>query len=235
MFVLNFDKVPTSVFSSFNNVELSLGSRVKGETDSASKRRRCPISGGFTKNTWQRRNLQRGIFCLWEFNSIFLKGMYNSFREISIYQQIMELTCKFLFFFFKYFYFVLEYSWFTMLYSFRCTAKWFSYTYTHINSFKILFPFRLLQTIEYNSLCYRVGPCLLSILNIAVCTGQSQTHKISLSPTFPLFPLSPFLTSDLQAISAPAPLGRALPIPWCPKTQLHPQKEPSGTWGVSGL
>ena len=47
MFVLNFDKVPTSVFSSFNNVELSLGSRVKGETDSASKRRRCPISGGF--------------------------------------------------------------------------------------------------------------------------------------------------------------------------------------------
>ena len=99
MFVLNFDKVPTSVFSSFNNMELSLGSRVEGETDSASKRRRCPISGGFIKNTWQRRNLQRGIFCLWEFNSIFLKGMYNSFREISIYQQIMELTCKFLFFF----------------------------------------------------------------------------------------------------------------------------------------
>ena len=52
------------------------------------------------------------------------------------------------FFFFKYFYFVLEHSWFTMLYNFRCTAKWFSYTYTYINSFKILFPFRLLQTIE---------------------------------------------------------------------------------------
>ena len=34
MFVLNFDKVPTSVFSSFNNVELSLGSRLEGETDS---------------------------------------------------------------------------------------------------------------------------------------------------------------------------------------------------------
>ena len=52
------------------------------------------------------------------------------------------------FFFFKYFYFVLEHSWFTMLYNFRCTSKWFSYTYTYINSFKILFPFRLLQTIE---------------------------------------------------------------------------------------
>ena len=53
----------------------------------------------------------------------------------------------------------------------------------HINVsilFQILFPFRLLQNIEQSSLCYTVGPCWLSILNIAVlniaiCTCQSQT------------------------------------------------------------
>ena len=34
--------------------------------------------------------------------------------------------------------------------------------------FRILFPFRLLQNIEPSSLSYTVGPCWLSILNIAV-------------------------------------------------------------------
>ena len=31
--------------------------------------------------------------------------------------------------------------------------------------FQTLFPVRLLQSIEQNSLCYTVGPCWLSILN----------------------------------------------------------------------
>ena len=35
--------------------------------------------------------------------------------------------------------------------------------------FQILFPFRLLQDIEYSSLCYTVGPYGLSILYIVVC------------------------------------------------------------------
>ena len=34
--------------------------------------------------------------------------------------------------------------------------------------FQILFPFRLLQSIEQSSLCYTVGPCWFSILNIAL-------------------------------------------------------------------
>ena len=38
--------------------------------------------------------------------------------------------------------------------------------------FQILFPFKLLHNIEQSSLCYTVGPCCLSILNIAVCTCQ---------------------------------------------------------------
>ena len=42
--------------------------------------------------------------------------------------------------------------------SFRCTVKWFSYTYVYI-LFQVLFPYRLLQDIEYGSLCYTVGPC----------------------------------------------------------------------------
>ena len=34
--------------------------------------------------------------------------------------------------------------------------------------FQILFPCRLLQDIEQSFLCYTVGPCWLSILNIVV-------------------------------------------------------------------
>ena len=43
---------------------------------------------------------------------------------------------------------------------------------THIDIcilFQILFPYRLLQNIEYSSLLYTVGPCWLSILYIVVC------------------------------------------------------------------
>ena len=58
--------------------------------------------------------------------------------------------------------------------------------------FQILFPFRLLQSVEQSSLCYTVGPCCLSILNITVCIRSSQTpnlpHPTSLPPvTISLF------------------------------------------------
>ena len=51
--------------------------------------------------------------------------------------------------------------------------------------FQKFFPFGLLQNIEQSSLCYIVGPCWLSVLNIAVCTCQSQTPSLSLLPTLP--------------------------------------------------
>ena len=35
--------------------------------------------------------------------------------------------------------------------------------------FQILFLFRLLDNVEQSSLCCTVGPCWLSILNIAAC------------------------------------------------------------------
>ena len=50
-----------------------------------------------------------------------------------------------------------------------CTTKWFSYTHIYICSFYIFFYYSLLQDIEYNSLCYTVNPCCLSILCIVVC------------------------------------------------------------------
>ena len=53
--------------------------------------------------------------------------------------------------------------------------------------FQILFPFRLLLNIEQRSLCYTVGPCWLSILNIVVRTCQFQTSNLSLPPTLPLW------------------------------------------------
>ena len=39
---------------------------------------------------------------------------------------------------------------------------------------QILFPFGLLHYIEQSSLCYTVGPCWLSVLNIAVIACQPQ-------------------------------------------------------------
>ena len=51
--------------------------------------------------------------------------------------------------------------------------------------FQILFPFRLLQNIEQLSLCYTVDPCWLPVLNITVCTCQSQTPNLSLPLTLP--------------------------------------------------
>ena len=55
----------------------------------------------------------------------------------------------------------------------------------------IISPFGLLHNIEQSTLCYTVGPYLLCILNIVVCTCQSQTPNLSFfaprPPTFPLW------------------------------------------------
>ena len=60
--------------------------------------------------------------------------------------------------------------------SFKCSAKWFSYTYTHtwidrcvciyIYSCSDPFHYRLLQDIEYIALCYIVVPCYLTVSHI---------------------------------------------------------------------
>ena len=48
--------------------------------------------------------------------------------------------------------------------------------HTHVSIlFQILFPFGLLRNIEQHSLCYTGDSRWLSVLNIAVCTCQSQT------------------------------------------------------------
>ena len=53
--------------------------------------------------------------------------------------------------------------------------------------FQILFHYRLLQDIEYSSLCYTVGPSSLSILYIVVCIYQPQTPNLSLPTRGGLF------------------------------------------------
>ena len=53
---------------------------------------------------------------------------------------------------------------------FKSTAKWYSYTnththtHTHTYSSQIIFPYGLLQNIEYNFLCYLASP-LITISN----------------------------------------------------------------------
>ena len=69
--------------------------------------------------------------------------------------------------FFFNFYFILQYS-------SQCCVSGVQHSdsviHLHVSIlFQILFPFRLLQNIEQRSLCYTVGPCWLSILNIVVC------------------------------------------------------------------
>jgi len=57
------------------------------------------------------------------------------------------------FFFLPFLYVSVEYSWFTVCVSFRCTAAWSSYTYTHLHSFC-----RLFSHIGYHRILSRV-PC----------------------------------------------------------------------------
>ena len=78
------------------------------------------------------------------------------------------------------------------------------YVYIYI-LFQILFPLKLLQSTEQSSLCYTVGPCWLSILNIPESTCQSQT------------PLYSSISSG-RAPEAPAPPCapiKSLPMPPC--------------------
>ena len=63
--------------------------------------------------------------------------------------------------------------------SFKCTAQWLLYIL-----FQILFHYRLLQNIEFGSLCYTIGPCWLFILYIIMCIIY-QLPNLSLPSPFP--------------------------------------------------
>ena len=59
--------------------------------------------------------------------------------------------------------------------------------------FQIIFSFGLLQNIEQRFLCYTIGSCWLIILNIAVCSCQSQT-----APIYPSLPSCPITISSFS-------------------------------------
>ena len=71
---------------------------------------------------------------------------------------------------FSNFYFMLKYIQLACYGSFRCTTKRLIHTYICIPSPPTPLPSRL-PHIEQSTLCYTLGPCWLSILNIAACTG----------------------------------------------------------------
>ena len=67
---------------------------------------------------------------------------------------------------FFFIYFLLKYSGFTI---FQVYHKVIQFYIIYVYSFSDSFPYRLLQGIEYSSLCYTVDPCCLYILYIVVC------------------------------------------------------------------
>ena len=73
-----------------------------------------------------------------------------------------------------------------------CVTFWYTarrigdiYRYSICILFQIFFHYRLLQDIEYSSLCYTIGPCCSSILYTAVCICYSQAPDLSLPTSFP--------------------------------------------------
>ena len=88
--------------------------------------------------------------------------------------------------------------------SFWCIANWFR----HINRNRcvyvfllILFPYRLLQNIEYSFLRYAVGPCCFSILCKVVYIYINPKLLIYLSPAFPIGNNSKFILYVYGCIS----------------------------------
>ena len=77
-------------------------------------------------------------------------------------QQCLGNFLKFLFTFLCYVIFLLNIVDLQCCASFRCIES-------KSESFQILFPYRLLQNIEYGSLCYAVDPCWSNVLYILVC------------------------------------------------------------------
>ena len=79
-------------------------------------------------------------------------------------------------------------------------------------------PSRLPHNIEQSSLCYTVGPCWLSILNIAVCTCWSQSEVKLLSHIrlwtvdYQAFPSIGFSRQEYQS-GLPFPSPGHLPDP----------------------
>jgi len=49
------------------------------------------------------------------------------------------------------------------------TAKWFSFITIYLFFFRFFFHYRVLQDIEYSSLCYILIPCCLSVLYMLMC------------------------------------------------------------------
>ena len=107
------------------------------------------------------------------FERTWMRGTRN------LYMLFLQFPMKLLFIFVCLFVFIYFYCNIVDLQCYAnlcCTAKWLSYTHVYI-----LFHYGLSQEIGYSSLCYTVGLCCLSILNVIVCIYLPQTPSPSLS------------------------------------------------------
>ena len=79
--------------------------------------------------------------------------------------------------------------------NFKCTTKWINYACTYIHSFffKILFPYRPLQSTEQSSPCYTVGSYYLFYTQ--QCVYANPNFPIYPFPLYPLVTISLFSTS----------------------------------------
>ena len=76
-----------------------------------------------------------------------LSALMTSLEMCDWWWFLSLLKSEFLFFLHIYIYFLLKYSWRTM---YRCTARWFNYTYTRVSMF-IIFHYTLSRHIDYSS------------------------------------------------------------------------------------
>ena len=136
---------------------------------------------------WQRSHVWAGVGEIFIYELLISRVSYLQPQprdEVEFHwhhRVILAISCSFLCFhllMYKMFSLVLCYFFYRRvvdLQCFGCTAKWFSFIYMCVCVcvyiyilFQILLHYRLLQDIEYSSLCYTVDPCL-SLLYIVVC------------------------------------------------------------------
>ena len=111
-----------------------------------------------------------------------LKRYLQWARNESCNYILSNLLLLFFFFFFT-FYFVLGYSELTKNVIVTDEQKRDSVIHVHVSVLpQTPLLSKLSHSFEQSSLCFREGPCCLSILNTAVCTSSSQTSYLS----FPL-------------------------------------------------
>ena len=113
----------------------------------------------------------------------YLKSTLKTYLQWARNELCNYILSNLLLIFFFTFYFVLGYSELTKNVIVTDEQQRDSVIHVHVSILpQTPLPSKLPHKFEQSSLCFREGPCCLSILNIAVCASPSQTSYLS----FPL-------------------------------------------------